>query len=144
MAEAQILFANCCLFISVFCLKDEISLIIELKDLKTKIKVKEQKLHEMTKEKIEAGLTDEDVYELLSKKWIETLCDKINELPHLVVDSLAEKIIALQKKYATTLLSIDEDIKESSRNLSNMIEEITGNVDDLLALAELKNLLADD
>ncbi len=104
----------------------------------------ERKLHELTKEKIETGLTDEDVIELLSKKWIETLCDKINELPHLVVVSLVEKVIALQKKYATTLLSIDEDIKESSHTLSDMLDEVTGGDDDLYALAELRNLLAND
>ncbi len=144
MAEAHILFANCCLFIFGFCLNDEISFIIELKDLKTKIKLKERELHELTKEKIEGGLTDEDVYKLLSKKWIETLCEKINELPNLAVDSLVEKVIALQKKYAVTFLSIDEDIKESSRILSDMIDDIMGNDDDLLALSKLKNILADD
>ncbi len=101
-------------------------------------------MHELTKEKIETGLTDEDVYKLLSKKWIETLCGRIKELPNLVVDSLVEKVIAMQKKYATTLISIDEDIKKSSRVLSDMINDITGGDDDLLALTELKNLLADD
>lgn len=120
------------------------SLLDESKRLRVEIKQGSMALHEHTKQVIETELTDEDVLELLSIKWIDSLCDNINVLPHTVVDNFVEKIIALYKKYDTTLMSIDSEIKEASHELTRMFDDLRGNEYDMRALAELKKILCDE
>lgn len=120
------------------------NLLAESKQLKSEIKQDSSALHEHTRQVIETELTDEDVIELLSMKWIDSLCDHINVLPHTVVDTFVEKVMALHKKYATTLLSIDSEIKEASHELTMMFDDLTGNEYDMKALAELKTILCDE
>ena len=120
------------------------SLLAESKRLKSEIKWDSLALHEHTKKVIETELTDGDVMDLLSMKWIDSLCEHINVLPRMVVNSLVEKVISLQKKYATTLMSIDNDIKEASHELVVMFDDLTGSEYDMQALAELKNILCDE
>lgn len=120
------------------------NLLFESKRLKSEIKQDSLALHEHTKSVIETELSDEDVMELLSMKWIDSLCDHINKLPYTVVDDFIEKVMALHKKYDTTLISIDNDIKEASRELTQMFDDLTGNEYDMKALAELKTILCNE
>ena len=120
------------------------NLLAESKQLKSEIKQDSLALHERTKQVIETELSDEDVIDLLSVKWIDSLCDHINVLPHTVVDTFVEKVIALYKKYDTTLMSIDSEIKEASRELTMMFDDLTGNEYDMKALAELKAILCNE
>lgn len=112
----------------------------EEKALKAKIKSETASLHMLTKETIE-GLADEQVCELLEKKWIEGLVENLNKLPDTIVDSLVSKIQALQSKYETTYFEVERQIKETERILCEMIDELEGNEFDMKGLSAFKSLL---
>lgn len=118
------------------------SLAIEIKQLKSDIKIGTAVLHERTKEVIENELTDDDIRKLLSTKWIGTLYDHLMQLPHTVIDDFIQLLDALVKKYGTTLVDVERDIQEASQSLSAMIDELTGSDYDMAALTEFKKLLA--
>lgn len=113
----------------------------ETKTLKTEIKLAVVALHEHTKLTIEQELSDEDVMKLLSIKWIEGLCAHLATLPQTIIDEFIGKLMALQKKYATTLVDLEHDIHDASIQLTDMIDELTGNEFDMAALQELKKVL---
>ena len=94
----------------------------------------------MTKETIE-NLTDEKVRELLDKKWVGNLLENINKLPDTIVNNLVSKIQSLESKYATTYFEVENEIKETERLLSQMIDDLEGNEFDMKGLSEFKALL---
>ncbi len=117
------------------------ALTAEVKRLKADIKTVSAALHEHTKEKIEEGLTDDEIRELLSLKWIQTLFEHLIQLPHTVVGGFIQQLCCLVRKYDTTLVDVERDIREASESLVGMIDELTGSDYDLAALAEFKQLL---
>lgn len=112
----------------------------EEKELKKEIKKETADLHILTKETIE-NLTDEKVRELLDKKWIGNLLENINKLPDTIVSNLVSKIQSLESKYATTYFEVENEIKETERLLSQMIDDLEGNEFDMKGLSEFKALL---
>lgn len=117
------------------------SLLNESKVLKSEINVASVELHEHTKVTIEQELTDEDIMSLLSMKWIESLCAHLSTLPQTIIDDFTNKLVALQKKYATTLVDLEHDIHDASVQLADMLDELTGNEYDMAALQEFKKVL---
>ena len=115
-------------------------LIEEEKKLNKEVKSLTNQLSENTNKTIET-LPIDKALELISIKWINPLTNKINELPKSIIDSLTKKVVALSKKYESTLIDIDDEIKEAESTLSNMIDDLTGSEDDLKGLNELKKLL---
>ena len=112
----------------------------EEKDLKKEIKTESLKLHEKTKTTIES-LTDEQVNELLYKKWIESLVANIYRLPNEIVNKLVNIITSLNSKYETTYFELEKEIKETEKSLCSMIDELCGNDFDMKGLEEFKTLL---
>lgn len=110
------------------------------KEIKGKIKTKSADLQAKTKDTIE-GLTDEQAYSLLEKKWICPLVESIHKLPDTIIDGLVGKIQALQNKYATTFFEVEQQISETEARLVGMIDELDGNEFDMLGLEEFKKLL---
>ncbi len=116
------------------------NLIAEEKDLKKAVKEKSERLHLKTKETIE-NLSDEQVIELLKDKWIKPLIDNLMQLPDSIVAELVAKLEALAKKYETTFAEVEEEIAETEKSLSAMIDDLEGGEFDMLGLGELKKLL---
>ena len=112
----------------------------EEKRLKDEIKKMTVNLQNATKETIEA-LDEEQISMLLEKKWIESLIESLYQLPITIVDTLVSKIQALQKKYETTYFEIEEQIKETEKQLCSMIDDLEGNEFDMKGLREFKALL---
>lgn len=112
----------------------------EEKTLKAQIKKASAELHALTKTVIE-GLSDEQVYMLLEKKWIDSLTANLDKLPDSVIDSLINKIQTIQAKYETTYFEIEKQIKETEKVLCAMIDELDGNEFDMKGLGEFKSLL---
>lgn len=112
----------------------------EEKSLKAQIKKASAELHALTKTVIE-GLSDEQVYMLLEKKWIDSLTANLDKLPDSVIDSLINKIQTIQAKYETTYFEIEKQIKETENVLCEMIDELDGNEFDMKGLGEFKSLL---
>lgn len=115
-------------------------LIKEEKELKAQIKKESAELHTLTKATIE-NLSDEQVYDLLDKKWIESLVKNLHTLPETVVDSLVSKIQAMQNKYAITFFEVESQIQETEQLLCKMIDELVGDEFDMKGLSEFKTLL---
>ena len=111
--------------------------------LKKAIKEGKSALHLLTKLTI-AGLTDEQVIELLRLKWIHPLIDQLEALPAAAVNALADKLAALCKKYDSTLTDIESQIKETEASLASMLDELTGGEFDMQGINELKKLLRGD
>ena len=115
-------------------------LITEEKKLKAQVKSEADKLHLLTKATIEK-LSDEQVYKLLELKWISPLVTSLNELPNVVINELTTKVLALSRKYATTYSHVIEEIHDTEKVLSSMIDELDGNEFDMKGLNEFKSLL---
>ena len=116
------------------------ALIIEEKEIKSKIKKMSSALHLKTKETIE-NLSDEMALKLIDKKWTDCLIEYINELPEKIINDLVSKIQNLQAKYAITYSEVESEIKETERLLSSMIDDLDGNEFDMKGLSEFKSLL---
>ena len=112
----------------------------EEKSLKSEIKRGSALLEEKTKETIE-NLSDEQVTRLLKDKWIKPLKDNLMQLPDSIVAELVAKLEALAKKYETTFAEVEEEIAETEKSLSAMIDDLEGGEFDMLGLGELKKLL---
>lgn len=119
---------------------DVAKLIEEESRLKKELKALTNELDANTKKVIES-LQINDALNLLSKKWILPLIKELNELPNTIVDDLTKKVVNLSKKYETTLVDIDAQIKTAENDLISMIDDLDANPDDTLGLEELKKLL---
>jgi type I restriction enzyme M protein len=113
----------------------------EEKTLKAAIKQEAAALHLKTKKTIE-GLSDEQVNELLERKWIIPLSDELHILPDQQIDGLIRKLEALVQKYQVTYADNARKILQTEAELAGMIEELDANEFDLKGLTELKTLLA--
>lgn len=108
--------------------------------LKKRIKEDSENLQSLTKTTIES-LSDNDIYLLLEKKWIQKITDSLNKLPDTIINKLIDTIQAIFKKYETTYLDIESEIKETENKLVLMIDELEGDEFDLKGLSEFKSLL---
>lgn len=112
----------------------------EEKDLKKKVKTKESELEVASKKAIEA-LTDQEVLDLLKKKWINPLLSNLSKLPESLLGELSTKLQKLSKKYETTYLDLDTQIRETESSLADMIDDLDGDEFDKKGLLELQKLL---
>lgn len=112
----------------------------EEKSLKAEIKTKSASLETKTKDIIE-NLSDEQASELLKAKWINPLIQNIMQLPDRIIKELVANIELLEKKYETTFEEIENEITETEKVISGMIDELEGSESDMLGLKELKKLL---
>ena len=115
-------------------------LMTEEKSVKKETKEKADALHLKTKETIE-GLSDEQVLDLLRLKWIAPLCVALRAVPNAIIASLENTVQTLAEKYAVTYLELGEQIEESEKTLSDMINELTGNEFDMKGLEQFRALL---
>jgi type I restriction enzyme M protein len=116
------------------------NLLNEEKGLKAQIKIEAAKLHQLTKETIEK-LSDAQIFELLELKWISPLVNSLNQLPGVIINELTKKVQALAEKYAITYANVVEEIHETEKALSSLIDELNGNEYDLKGLSEFQSLL---
>ena len=119
----------------------QVSLNIDrVKNLKKQISVQEKELQELTKNTIE-NLTDEQVRELLRLKWIKPLHDRLQSMPDDIVDELASKVKLLVTKYDIGLVAVEENIKVASKDLSELLGDLTGSDYDMQAYNEFEKLI---
>ena len=100
-----------------------------------------KELEEKTIKKIE-GLTDSEINELLEEKWILPLCTSLNEMPGKVVDDFISSLTKMTEKYSETLSSIGNEIKQTQKELFELMDELTSNEFDMKGLENLKGILA--
>lgn len=112
----------------------------EEKELKKKLKTLQSELEVASKNAIE-NLSDEEILELLKKKWIAPLMDSLGKLPETLLGELSTKLQKLSKKYETTYLDLDTQIRDTEASLSDMIDDLDADEFDKKGLLELQKLL---
>ena len=112
----------------------------EEKKLKKQLKDQSEALHIETKKTIEA-LSDEQIYSLLEQKWISPLIDGLGKLPESIISDFIAQIEKLAAKYETTFADVEDQIQDTEKELSGMIDLLTGSEFDMAGLAELKKML---
>ncbi len=110
------------------------------KSLKKAVKERTEALEDATRTLVES-LTDEQVYELLERKWVDPLMGGLMTLPQQSIDRLVKKIEALQEKYQDTYADIAGQISDAERELNAMLGQLVGDEFDMLGIAELRKLL---
>ena len=110
------------------------------KSLKKAVKERTEALEDATRTLVES-LTDEQVYELLERKWVDPLMGGLMTLPQQSIDRLVKKIEALQEKYQDTYADIAGQISDAERELNEMLGQLIGDEFDMLGIAELRKLL---
>ena len=115
----------------------------EEKELKKKIKIQQNELELASKKTIE-NLTDDEVLILLKKKWIEPILKSLQELPNFLLDELNIEIQKLSKKYETTYIDLNKQIKKCEKSLANVINDLNASEFDKKGLLELQKLLKDN
>ena len=105
------------------------ALFAEEKTLKKQVKDDSAALHQRTKSVIER-LTDEEVRDLLHRKW-----------PDAVLDDFVKQLDAVCKKYETTFEDVESQITNTEHELLGLLDDLQGNEFDMKGIAELKKLL---
>ena len=87
------------------------------------------------------NLTDEQIKNLLEKKWITPLMTSILALSSNAIENLVSSVTALHKKYDTSLLDLENEIQSTELELCESLAQLTGSDADMQGIAELISLL---
>ena len=97
-------------------------------------------LLELTKDTIRT-MDMNTINQMLEIKWISPITSGIDAMPSRILDELANSIKLLERKYATRLVDVHTNINNAASSLAALIDDLTGNQNDMAALQELKSLL---
>lgn len=118
-------------------LKQIVSLWNEQTTSNKQIKSDKLALEEKTIKAIE-NLTDEEAAVLLHHKWIDPICEGIDNTLRSVLSALESEALALSEKYATSYKQINDDMVAANEKLAGLVEQLTG---DEFAIRGLKELV---
>ena len=121
-------------------LKKVVEELEETKGIAKEIKGIEATLNEKAKEMIPV-LTEEQIDQLLMRKWLEPLFSALNEVLNKTLSDYITKLSNLKEKYSDSLADINKEIESTSNSLKDMMKELTGNEADMKALELLMNVL---
>ena len=88
-----------------------------------KIKTKEQELKEVVANRI-LQLTDEEVDQLLYKKWFGSVIEKVEDLVESPLKAEITVIDELNKRYSETLDTLDDEIAKLEKEFEAMMKEL--------------------
>lgn len=106
-------------------LQQIVALWTEKKKTENQIKTDKKLLEEKTIEEIK-HLSEEEVAYFLHLKWIKPVVSAINAMPDAVILKLTDAVNELEKKYAVTYNSIEEELSSSQQTLSDLVSQLTG------------------
>lgn len=112
----------------------------EEKEINKQLKKENLELEGKTKEIIE-NLSEDEIYEALNKKWVDSIIEKLALTPKGIINNFEKNIKKISEKYEITLTDLDKEIKMTEKELSNMINDLVGDEFDMQGLEELKKLL---
>ena len=93
---------------------------------------------------MEKRLTIDDIYLLLTLKWISPIICSIENLMTDSIDIFIKSIETLVQKYDNTLTDIDKNIKETEESLYEILGDLTGSEFDMKGLDDFKSLIIGD
>ena len=103
------------------------------------IRTAKQQLIDKTVKAIE-NLSDAEVATFLHEKWIEPVCNGIDDTLRSVLATLETSVVALNKKYAVSYKQINDEFASTNKELAGLIDQLTG---DERAIEGLKELIKD-
>ncbi|WP_293849376.1 type I restriction-modification system subunit M [uncultured Brevibacterium sp.] len=115
-------------------------LLDRLTKVKSQLKKTNEELETKTHETIE-NLTDDQIVEVLSMKWVAALMVQLALLPTLTLRELSDQVQRLQDKYAKPLTELNTQIATTERSLVASLDQLTGSDADMQAVAALKQML---
>ena len=118
-------------------LKKIVALWNEQTQTNKQIKTDKQALEEKTIKAIK-NLSDEEAATLLHHKWINPICNDIDNTLRSVLSALESEALALSEKYATSYKQINDDMAVANKQLAELVEQLTG---DEFAIKGLKELV---
>lgn len=121
-------------------LKETVGLWDKQTKLNKEIKADKITLEQLTVEAIE-NLSDEEVELFLHKKWIDPVCEGINDTLSDVLTTLGKRVAALEAKYAVSYNEINRNIADAQNELSELIAQLTGDEFVINGLQEFQNQL---
>lgn len=123
-------------------LKEIVDLWNKQTKLNKEIKADKVALEQLTIDAIE-NLSDEDVELFLHKKWIDPVCEGVNDTLSAVLTTLEKTVAALEAKYAVSYNEINCNIADAQNELSGLIAQLTGDEFAIKGLKELQSNLND-
>lgn len=121
---------------AVECIEAIQDAIAKEKALRKQVKTIETGLEDKAKEKIEA-LSEEEIHELLEKKWVSPIISAIDKVGEGVLTQFVASFVELEKKYANPLAELSESIEETSGALKTSLDELVGSDADMTAIKML-------
>lgn len=100
------------------------------------IRTAKQQLIDKTVEAIE-NLSDAEVATFLHEKWIEPVCNGIDDTLRSVLTTLETSVVALNKKYAVSYKQINDEFASTNKELAGLIDQLTGDEHAIEGLKEL-------
>ena len=110
--------------------------IAEEKALRKKVKEIATVLEDKAKKKVES-LSEDEINDLLERKWIAPIIAAINRVGEGVPMQFVTDFNALEKKYANPLSELSEKIEKTNSELKASISALTGNDADMTAVQML-------
>lgn len=110
---------------------------------KKSLKIAKDEVMTLTTEKIKS-LSDNEIHDLLIRKWIDPICNGIEDLGHVLISFLEQEMSRIDKKYETTYVDLEDQIEEAESSLTNMMGNLTGSSFDMKGIDKFKELLGGD
>lgn len=86
-------------------------------------------------------LTEEQIADLLKIKWIKGLSENLEKQCDDVIDFLIEKLESIKKKYSITYESLQNEISQTKKTLSGLMDELVANEFDKKGIEEFQKIL---
>ncbi len=112
----------------------------KISKLKKELKEKKEKLNKNNETKI-ISLTDDEIHNLLIKKWIDPVCVEIENLSFELVKLLVREINKLINKYSSTFTDVNSNINTLESQLSSNLKELTGDSFDISGINKFIEIL---
>lgn len=121
-----------------------VSTAISLRDEETDnnkiIKKLEQDLEDKTCQVVQ-NLTDEEVYDLLKKKWIDPVSKSLKNILTIRLNNFENELNLTIDKYGKSVESIEQQEKDLNKELKEQLLELTGSKDDLAGIQDFIKML---
>lgn len=87
------------------------------------------------------SLSDDQVDELLTAKWVQPIDTQLANLPAIALSKLDREIQHLRDKYAVAMVDLGQEIQQTEHELGGLLGGLVGGATDMAGLAALQELL---
>lgn len=107
------------------------------------IKILKQELQDKSIEITKKNLSDEEIYELLEKKWIDPVNESLKDLIVKIFNDFENKLNEIIEKYGDNIKDLEKKEKEIDRKLQKDLSSLVGSSADMTAINDFMKMLGD-